>query len=176
MSPITSLNYTDADIICENRDGDGYYYWGIGAKPAHCPPCAPDQPDGDDSNPNLGPMNEFGYCMPLSHPYFYPETTIQADTVWNSDHVICGNLIIQTGASLIINNKARITMGGLSRVIVTSGGTLTLDSGEILNCNVRVRSGGKLIIKNNGTLDVRSNGMFEVEKGAVFENTKGSIE
>ena len=140
------------------------------------PPCVPDEPDGDDSNPNLGPMNESGYCMPLGHPYFYPETTIQVNTTWNNDQIICGNLIIPTGTSLTINNNARITMGGLSRVIVTSGGTLTLDSGKILNCNVRVRSGGKLIIKNNGTLDVRSNGMFEVERGAVFENLQGSIE
>lgn len=176
MPPITSLNYTDADIICEDRDGDGYYNWGIGPKPPHCPPCAPDEPDGDDSNPNLGPMNEFGYCMPLAHPYFYPETTILTDTVWNSDHIICGNLIIQAGASLTINNNARITMGGLSRVIVASGGTLTLDSSKILNCNVRVQSGGKLIIKNNGVLDIRSTGMFEVERGGVFENSHGSIE
>jgi len=35
--PITSLIYTDADIICEDRDGDGYYYWGIGPKPSTCP-------------------------------------------------------------------------------------------------------------------------------------------
>ena len=67
-------------------------------------------------------------------------------------------------------------MGGLSRVIVASGGTLTLDSSKILNCNVRVQSGGKLIIKNNGVLDIRSTGMFEVERGGVFENSHGSIE
>ena len=59
---ITCLNYTDADIICEDRDGDGYYFWGIGKKPACCPPGAPNEPDGDDSNPNLGPMDAYGNC------------------------------------------------------------------------------------------------------------------
>ena len=28
--PITSLNYTNSNIICEDKDGDGYYFWGIG--------------------------------------------------------------------------------------------------------------------------------------------------
>ena len=59
--PITSLNRTDANIRCVDEDGDGYYFWGIGTKPAHCPQC-PDEPDGDDSNPSLGPMNAFGQC------------------------------------------------------------------------------------------------------------------
>ncbi|MCK9311971.1 MAG: hypothetical protein M0P26_06810 [Bacteroidales bacterium] len=65
-TPITSLNYTDTDIVCADRDGDGYYYWGIGSKPTHCPLCAPDEPDGDDSNPNLGPMDEYGYCAEIT--------------------------------------------------------------------------------------------------------------
>jgi len=67
LSPITSLNYTDADIVCEDRDGDGYYNWGIGPKPATCPNC-PDEEDCDDSDPTVGPMNQFGDCMKLA-PY-----------------------------------------------------------------------------------------------------------
>ena len=60
--PITSIKYTDANIVCEDRDG--YYYWGIGPKPATCPNC-PDEEDGDDSDPTLGPMDEFGNCRQL---------------------------------------------------------------------------------------------------------------
>lgn len=59
--PIYSLNRTDADINCYDKDSDGYYFWGIGPKPAHCPPC-PDEPDGDDSNPGLGPLTDNGTC------------------------------------------------------------------------------------------------------------------
>jgi len=64
--PITSLKYTNANIVCEDKDGDGYYYWGIGPKPATCPSCAPDEPDGDDSNPNLGPMDAYGNCAVIT--------------------------------------------------------------------------------------------------------------
>jgi len=52
------------DVVCEDRDGDGYYWWGLGPKPANCPPC-PDLADGDDSDPTKGPLDEYGYCMPL---------------------------------------------------------------------------------------------------------------
>ncbi|MCK9236243.1 MAG: hypothetical protein M0P09_08030 [Acholeplasmataceae bacterium] len=58
---VTTLNRTESDINCYDKDGDGYYFWGIGPKPDHCPPC-PDEPDGDDSNPSLGPINEYGVC------------------------------------------------------------------------------------------------------------------
>ncbi|MDR1581758.1 MAG: C1 family peptidase, partial [Prevotellaceae bacterium] len=64
LTPIISKNHSNADIVCEDRDGDGYYFWGIGPKPAHCPNC-PDEADGDDSDPKLGPMDEYGFCRPL---------------------------------------------------------------------------------------------------------------
>ena len=35
-TPIYSMTLTDEDIICQDADGDGYYYWGIGQKPANC--------------------------------------------------------------------------------------------------------------------------------------------
>jgi hypothetical protein len=61
---ITSVagNFDQSDIKCEDEDGDGYFYWGIGPKPESCCPSAPDEPDGDDSNPGLGPFNEHGFC------------------------------------------------------------------------------------------------------------------
>jgi C1A family cysteine protease len=67
--PVTSLNYSDADIQCIDADGDGYYTWGSGTKPSHCPSC-PDEADGDDSNPLVGPWDEFGY--PIDSTYDLP--------------------------------------------------------------------------------------------------------
>lgn len=61
VCPIIVPDKTDEDIQCYDMDGDGYYYWGIGPKPTNCPPC-PDEPDGDDSNPALGPLNTYGQC------------------------------------------------------------------------------------------------------------------
>ncbi|WP_157493802.1 PKD domain-containing protein [Draconibacterium sediminis] len=62
-TPVVSAikNY---QVICDDRDGDGYYWWGLGPKPANCPPC-PDLADGDDSDATKGPLDEYGYCMPL---------------------------------------------------------------------------------------------------------------
>lgn len=84
---IISLNYTNADIVCSDSDGDGYYFWGIGEKPTHCPACAPDEPDGDDSNPNLGPMDEYGNCLIIT-PLIENITTSQT---WSADRTICRN-------------------------------------------------------------------------------------
>lgn len=58
-TPITSTikNY---NIICEDKDGDGYYWWGLGPKPATC--TGPDTPDGNDADPTLGPLDDFGHC------------------------------------------------------------------------------------------------------------------
>ncbi|MBR1514881.1 MAG: hypothetical protein IJ622_11425 [Bacteroidales bacterium] len=55
------MNRTDNDINCYDKDGDGYYFWGIGPKPSHCPQC-PDEPDGDDNNAILGPVHNSGQC------------------------------------------------------------------------------------------------------------------
>lgn len=53
--------FDSSDIACLDTDDDGYFNWGIGPKPAQCPPC-PDLPDGDDTDPGLGPLDEHGFC------------------------------------------------------------------------------------------------------------------
>lgn len=62
---VNSINYSDTNISCNDLDSDGYYNWGIGPKPDHCPAC-PEQPDGDDSNPCLGPIDEYGNTMSIT--------------------------------------------------------------------------------------------------------------
>ena len=57
---VLSTIYDDRNILCTDKDEDGYYNWGVGPKPDQCPSC-PDLPDGDDSNPCLGPMDEYGH-------------------------------------------------------------------------------------------------------------------
>ena len=45
-APVSSMLMDESDIVCADNDGDGYYSWGIGPKPSHCPD-SPDVPDGD---------------------------------------------------------------------------------------------------------------------------------
>lgn len=86
-------------ILCEDLDEDGYYNWGIGPKPIYCPPC-PDEPDGNDYNPNIGGMNRFGKTMYIgstvdapyikgpniigcSGKYFAMNIPVDAEVVWS---------------------------------------------------------------------------------------------
>ena len=64
-TPVSSIK-TNRQVVCEDADGDGYYWWGLGSKPEACN--GPDQPDGDDSNRNLGPIDQYGYCMEIGIP------------------------------------------------------------------------------------------------------------
>ena len=57
--PAYSWEYKFGNVLCVDNDHDGYYSWGIGPKPAYCPE-SPDEPDGDDTDPCIGPMNEYG--------------------------------------------------------------------------------------------------------------------
>ncbi len=58
--PVEVWNLNRSDIRCVDHDQDGYYSWGIGSKPSHCPE-SPAEQDGDDSDPCIGPMNEYGF-------------------------------------------------------------------------------------------------------------------
>ncbi len=50
---ISSMSY---EIKCYDKDGDGYYNWGISvSKPSSCPAGIPDEKDLDDSDPNVHP-------------------------------------------------------------------------------------------------------------------------
>jgi len=57
-TPIISLT-TQREVKCTDNDKDGAYFWGIGTKPKNCPKCS-DIPDGDDSNPDIIGLDEFG--------------------------------------------------------------------------------------------------------------------
>lgn len=169
LSPITSLNYTDADIICEDRDGDGYYYWGIGPKPAHCPPCAPNEPDGDDSNPNLGPMDEYGYCAeitPLAE-------NITVSQLWNTDKSICRNVSIQSGATLIITATVNVLPN--YTITIQDGGRLVLSGGVIDDGNIVAKSGSELFINGNGKILLGSYDNLDIQLGAVMDYTYGEV-
>ena len=56
---ITTLTRDESDVRCHDLDGDGYYNWGIGLKPNHCPQC-PDIEDGNDNNPSIRELNADG--------------------------------------------------------------------------------------------------------------------
>lgn len=56
---ITSLR--EYQVRATDNDGDGYYFWGLGSKPTWL--VAPDQPDGDDGDPNVRAIDVYGNNM-----------------------------------------------------------------------------------------------------------------
>ncbi len=111
--PISSLVLDESDILCTDNDGDGYYYWGVGPKPAHCPE-SPDIKDGDDSDPCIGPLDDYwNYTYSTATPEVYDTIILSgnnadlyvfgSDIRWYSDKALqnlayTGNLI-KTGDS-----------------------------------------------------------------------------
>jgi hypothetical protein len=134
---ITSLNYTDADIVCEDRDGDGYFYWGIGPKPDTCPCWAPDEPDGDDSNPYLGPMDEYGNCSPVIPP---PDIITTSQT-WSADKTLYKKTTIQSGVTLTITGN--VYCADSASIIVQPNAKLVIDGGRltIMDCSDKLWQG-----------------------------------
>jgi hypothetical protein len=130
LTPVTSYNYSESDIVCKDDDGDGYYSWGIGEKPSTCPLCAPDQPDGDDSDLNRGPMDEFGNIAQITQPYKHPEVQINSTITWSSDIYECGDIVVTSMGDLTVNGS-NISLEGDNSFKVQKGGTLLINQGTI---------------------------------------------
>jgi len=164
---ITSLNHTDADVICEDRDGDGYYFWGVGPKPDTCPPWAPDEPDGDDSNPNLGPMDEFGNLAVLP-----PFTNITTSQTWSTNRTVLRNIAIPYGVTLTITATVFLSN---NTITIRRGGKLILSGGIIGDGSIVAQGGSELIISNNGRILLGNDNNLDIRLGAVFELIYGEV-
>ncbi len=92
-TPVTNMGWTHGlitpvisdinkyEVICEDNDGDGYYWWGLGEKPAACN--GPDEPDGNDSDPTLGPIDQYGNCRILKGA---PAADLPATNIFTSSN------------------------------------------------------------------------------------------
>ena len=168
---IHSQQYNHEDVICEDRDGDGYYFWGYGDKPAHCPRCAPDEPDGDDSNPDLTVMNEYGQFLPQ---LVQSDEIITTNTLWSVDDTLCGDVYIQNNATLTITNTS-ITLHPLSHILVEEGATLIVDNSTIINAEIIVNAGGNLIVRNNGIIQEGEDDKVDIQLGGLMQIESGEI-
>lgn len=165
---ITSLLYSDSDIVCEDADGDGYYFWGVGSKPSHCPSWVPDTPDGDDSNINYGPIDAYGNLQALP-----AGTTIKTSVTYNSNNTITQHLGVVNGGTITV--KATTTMSGNGKIRVCEGGKLIVDGGTLQNADLELVPGCQVVVKNNGKVNMASGKTFDAPEGAVVEIPYGSI-
>lgn len=84
----------------------------------------------DESNPNLGPMDVYGNCTPITTPYTSPEHQITTTETWQSTTTECGDVIVKNGGNLTVNG-ATINLEGNATFSVETGGILTFNSGTI---------------------------------------------
>ena len=166
---VTSLNLTINDIVCEDNDGDGFYFWGIGPKPSTCPACAPDEADGDDSNPDLGPMNEYGVCASTSQV-----ENITTTQTWNNNRSLTNSISIQQGVTLTITSN--INIAPMSKIIIQPGGKLILDGATLTGlCPDKMWKGIYVVGNKNQRQLAQYQGTLEVKNGSVISNAKNAI-
>ena len=169
---ITSSEHTDSDINCEDADGDGYYFWGIGQKPSSCPSWVPNEPDGDDSDYLSGPLNQYGYLQDLTTSSSQNEYITTSQTYFTRFYKYC-NIVINSGAKLTLKNI--LTVYPLCKVWVKNGGELIVDGGTLNTANIQMESGSKLTMRNNGEIHMTNGSSFLAPLGAVINIESGSI-
>ena len=156
--------YTNSDIVCEDADGDGYYFWGLGPKPSNCPSGVPDTPDGDDSDPTVGPMDAYGTLSTLTNEIVI-SSLVNYNTVRNFRH----NIRITNGGHLRITNTT--TLRNAAQIIVENGGIMTIDGGTLKNARITFNVGSTLNIQNNGTIKKAAGQEKKMYLCALVNNT-----
>ena len=160
------------NAIVEDRDKDGYYFWGIGEKPENVPSWAQEKADGDDSNPLYGALDAFGNLENISLAS-YPDIVINTDTVWNEDNYVYNNVRIISGGKL--NVSADVKKYFTSSIIVESGGELVIDGGGITHGSIIVKDNGTMSITGGGEIRLSDSNNFKVEQGGIFNQSFGKV-
>lgn len=163
---------SDSDIVCEDRDGDGYFYWGIGPKPPTCPDWAPDEPDGDDTNVMVGLMDEYGRstvidCGGMGVVVIDTSQTIVEDQEQDYDVVVLPNVTLTVKGDWLFHYGAHLT--------IRPGATVNVDGGRILSARISQEPGSLLNVENGGAIIPPARQRFTVPIGSRMRMTKGKI-
>lgn len=162
--PRSNLN---RPILCEDKDGDGYVNWGVDSISPGIAVWA--QSDGDDSDPTIGHMNEFGFCeqLPPTHPtYEY----ISNDSTLISSESRTSYLGILNGATVTLHAQQNFANG--TKLLLDNGATLIIDGITINGEYIQPYIGSKIIL-SNGAKILKP---FIVPVGVELVINKGSIE
>lgn len=173
QTPIQMKRYIDTDIICEDSDRDGFYTWGIGPKPTYLSDSIPETPDGDDSNPLLGPMNLYGFCEDIN-PVTRPVEYISIDQTTINDSNLYSHYEIIDNATWTISHKQTFFNG--AKVTIRNGSTLIVtNEASLEDVEIIMEDGAKLKITDNGKVHLRDGVYFAPPQGAIVEIEYGEI-
>ncbi len=99
-------------------------------------------------------------------------TSIWAHTTYSEDIELCENLKIYAGSLTV---EATLIMPFDATITVTSGTTLTVDGGAILNANIIVESGGTLALENGGIIELIEDDELNANSGALLQIDQGVV-
>lgn len=164
--------YSDNDIICEDADGDGYFFWGTGSKPESCPEYAMDEADFDDSNPLMGSINASGVVENLN-----PEEldTLDANSFFDLEytHNCYNHIVVSPGYFDIIDD---IHFHNGAKIFMRSGAILELYDGTLYDAEIIMEPGSKLTVNYGAGIKLRQGVSFNPPLGAIVEINHGFIE
>ena len=170
LDSVTTLNYTKEDILVQDSDNDGYYFWGVGEKPTNLPSWVPDTPDGDDSNSDYGPIDRYGYLQEIKSDSLIEITSTEN---WNADNYLYSNIVVRSKGTLSVSSK--IIMYKNTTITVEFGGRLIVDGGILEQANITLKSGSNLTVKNDGQISLGVGDNVTSEIGAGINILSGSI-
>ncbi len=161
--------------LCRDEDGDGYYNWGLLGKPANCPPC-PDLPDSDDSNPDIGPMDEnYNPIILCEHMTYNPVPLIITKTQgWEETRYIHTDIVVKTGNTLIIRDEVLFAPG--AKIVVERGAKLIVDGGVLKGACNNTWQGIELWGNKSQKQLATTQGTVELKNGAIIEDAVVAIQ
>ena len=172
--PITRRGYSNNWIKVEDLDGDGYYNWGIGPRPdSRLPVWAEQEEDGDDSNPAIGRMTDYGF-MEAADSISYLE--IANDSIATSSWFQRVPIVIDAGKQLTI--KGTVVCHPDAQIEMDYGSKLIIDRGKLVDPNFFIYSGAMptLILRNGASIIFTSHrGSFSPPLGLKVQIESGNI-
>lgn len=175
---VTCMQHVDSDIVCEDADGDGYYFWGVSdVKPSYCPSWVSDIKDGNDADYSKGKLllentPVIGELETLN-PNGTSDLVISDNIIFTTRQSRYSHIRISSGGKLTIKNI--LNLFGRVTVTIESGGELVIDGGVVTNADINMASGGKITLINGGKLVMRTNTDFIVPTGALADIQDGEI-
>ncbi len=170
---VSSQVLNDNDIICEDADGDGYYFWGIGPKPSSCPSWAPDEEDGNDSDFSKGPIDTYGHLLSIN-PDEADTIYINSNTIYSFQKYTHQHILVRENTSLTIADTLTCYHG--VSITVENGASLIVSGGRIENGILKLLPGCHLTIVNGGHIKHNDAFNYEIPIGVTLQQDWGAIE
>lgn len=169
--PFTILPISTYVVNCEDADGDGYYTWGLGPRPSNCPSWAPSEQDGDDSDPNYGPMDQYGNLTAIDNS---SQTVITGNIVYDTNMTLSRDVIVSPNAVLTITGN--VTFNDNVKIVVQPTGILVINGGILNNSDLLLNTGSHVVVSNGGIVNMRSGRDFYATTGVSVDVTNGVIQ